>query len=151
MHSQLLGKLRAFDSATICNVIELFALRPRNRGFMLRDISCAFPDLPPMVGYAATVTCRTFAAPGSDALSLPDVIARFDELTGAPVVVIQDLDSGGSAAVFGDVMCNALRAFGAQGLVTDGPARDLDQVGAYRLPGVSSRHRRCARLQSFAG
>ena len=57
----VLEKLRRFDSATVANVIELFEVRPRNRGFMTREIVAAFPKLPPMVGFASTATCRTFA------------------------------------------------------------------------------------------
>lgn len=132
----VLQKLGQFDTATVCNVIELFQLRPRNCGFMLREITAAFPELPPMVGFASTVTSRTFVAPVSkaDAINVPDVIARFDELSGPAIVVIQNLDSGGSAAIFGDVMCNSFKAFGAAGLVTNGPARDLDQVEAIKFP-----------------
>ena len=55
----VLDKLREYDSATIANVIELFQVRRRNRGFMTREIKAAFPQLPPMVGFAATATCRT--------------------------------------------------------------------------------------------
>ena len=134
--ASVLPKLKQFDTATICNVIELFELRPRNRGFMLREITAAFPNMPPMVGFASTVTCRTFVAPVSkaEAASVPDVIIRFDELSGPPVIVIQNLDSGGSAAMFGDVMCNSFMAFGATGLVTNGPGRDLDQVAQIEFP-----------------
>ena len=132
----VLHELRQIDTATVCNVIELFEVRPRNRGFMLRDIGAAFPDFPPMVGFASTVTSRTFTAPAESTAvaNVPDVIARFDELSGSPVVVIQCLDSGGSAAIFGDVMCNSFKAFRAVGLVTDGPARDLDQVAEIEFP-----------------
>ncbi len=134
--ASVLPKLKQFDTATICNVIELFELRPRNRGFMLREITAAFPNMPAMVGFASTVTCRTFVAPVSkaEAASVPDVIIRFDELSGPPVIVIQNLDSGGSAAMFGDVMCNSFMAFGATGLVTNGPGRDLDQVAQIEFP-----------------
>ena len=136
MQANVLEKLRQFDTATICNVIELFEVRPRNQGFMQREISAAFPDLPSMVGYASTVICRTFVAPVDKgaAASVPDVIARFAELTGPAVIVIQNLDSGGSAAMFGDVMCTSFRAFGAVGLVTNGPGRDLQQVAPLRFP-----------------
>ena len=133
--SDLLAKLRQHDSATVANVIELFELRSRNRGFMLRQIKAGFPDLPPMVGYAATATCRTFVAPdGSHEASVSDLIARFDELSGASVVVMQNLDAGGSAACFGDVMCTSFKTFGAQGLVTDGPGRDLAGIKPLRFP-----------------
>ncbi len=135
MQANGLDKLRQFDTATICNVIELFEVRPRNQGFMRRGIKAAFPDLPPMVGFASTATCRTFVPPvtGKTA-SVADVIERFAELSGPAVVVIQNLDGGGSAAMFGDVMCTAFRAFGAAGLVTNGPGRDLQQIAPLKFP-----------------
>ena len=129
-----LEKLRGFDTATVCNVIELFELRDRNRGFMLQGVMAGFPELPPMVGYAATATCRTFVAPADHQSSVPDLVARFDELSGAPVIVLQNLDAGGSAATFGDVMCTSFQAFGAQGLVTNGPGRDMAGIKPLRFP-----------------
>ena len=122
------GKLRQYDTPTVCNVIELFALRPRHCGFMHRRIKAVFPDLPPMVGYASTVTCRTFTAPVSKETVLPDQIERFAELSGPAVAVLQNLDSGGAAAVFGDVMCSSYQAFGAVGLITNGPGRDFEGI-----------------------
>ncbi len=131
----VLNKLRQYDSATIANVIELFEVRPRNRGFMQREIRAAFPQLPPMVGFAASVTCRTFTAPPATAPpGVPDVIARFDELAGPAVIVMQNLDSAGQAANFGDVFCNSFNAFGAAGLVTNGPGRDFAGIAPLRFP-----------------
>ena len=51
----LLTALAAYDTPTICNVIELFEVRPRHTGYV-RDarIRANFPALPPVVGYAAT-------------------------------------------------------------------------------------------------
>ena len=56
---QLLDQLSAFDTPTICNVIELFDVRPRTEGFMDGRIRAAFPQLPPMVGFAATAAFRS--------------------------------------------------------------------------------------------
>ncbi len=135
MQESALAKLRECDTATICNVIELFALRPRNRGFMDRRVKAAFPELPPMVGFASTATCRTFVEPDPEkAAGAPDLIARFEELSGPAVAILQNLDAGGAAAVFGDVMCNSFMAFGATGLVTDGPGRDLPGIAAIDFP-----------------
>ena len=53
-----LKDLRRYDSATVANVIELFEVRPRNRGFMSREITAAFPELPHNGRFAATATCR---------------------------------------------------------------------------------------------
>ncbi len=135
MQERELEKLRQVDSATVCNVIELFELRPRNRGFMRREIKAVFPDLPPMVGFACTATVRTYTQPPDrDIPSAPDFVSRFEELPGPPVAVLQNLDSGGSAALFGDVMCNSFKAFGAVGLVTDGPGRDYAGIAPLEFP-----------------
>lgn len=42
----VLDNLAAFDTPTICNVIELFEVRPQNVGYMDSRIKAAFPDLP---------------------------------------------------------------------------------------------------------
>lgn len=131
----VLNKLRAFDTPTICNLIELFDVRPRSVGFMDKSIRACFPEMPPMVGFAATVTCRTaFDARIGKAYAIDDQIARFGELSGPPVVVFQDLDSPPLAATFGEIMCTSYKTFGAVGLVTNGPGRDLDQVRAIGFP-----------------
>ena len=135
MKERELQRLRQVDSATVCNVIELFEIRPRNRGFMTREIKAVFPDLPPMVGFACTATVRTYAQPPDrKAPTAPDFVSRFADQPGPPVAVLQNLDSGGSAAVFGDVMCNSFKAFGAVGLVTDGPGRDYAGITPLDFP-----------------
>lgn len=135
MQEHELQKLRQIDSATVCNVIELFEIRPRNRGFMTREIQAVFPHLPSMVGYACTATVRTFAQPPDQGNpSAPDFVSRFADLPGPAVAVLQNLDSGGSAALFGDVMCNSFKAFGAVGLVTDGPGRDYAGIAPLDFP-----------------
>ena len=133
--TSVLDKLQQRDSATVCNVIELFEVRPRNRGFMTREIKAVFPHLPPMVGFACTATVRTFAQPPDRKVpTAPDFVSRFADLPGRPVAVLQNLDSGGSAALFGDVMCNSFKAFGAVGLVTDGPGRDYAGIKPLDFP-----------------
>jgi regulator of RNase E activity RraA len=131
----VLAKLRQYDTPTICNVIELFDVRPRNVGFMDKSIKAAFPDMPPVVGFAATVTCRTaFDSKAGKAYAIDDQVERFGELSGPPVVVFQDLDSPPLAATFGEIMCTTYQTFGAVGLITNGPGRDLDQVRALHFP-----------------
>ncbi len=133
---QLLKKLQQFDTPTICNVIELFNVRPRTAGYFDASIRANFPELPPMVGYAATVTCRTAIAPraGDAYHRLTDQPERFAELSGAPVVVFQDLDNPVAAATFGEIMCTTYQTFGAVGLITSGAGRDLEQVRAIQFP-----------------
>ena len=48
----VLAKLAKFDTPTICNIIELFDIRPRNQGYMDARVKCDFPEFPPIIGYA---------------------------------------------------------------------------------------------------
>ena len=134
-----LDLLRKYDTPTICNVIEIFALQPRNVGYMDGRIEACFPEMPPMVGYAATATYRGAAPARGDVYATMDrQVARFTEVPGPPVLVYQDLDMPSVAATFGEVMCSVFQAFGAVGLVTSGAARDLDQVRSIDFPAFSN-------------
>jgi regulator of RNase E activity RraA len=130
LDSSILDKLRKFDTPTICNVIELFDVRPRNTGYMDARIKACFPELPPVAGFAATATFRASAPPrrGDAYAGLDAQVARFQELDGPPIIVFQDLDSPSVAATFGEIMCTVYKVFGGQGLITSGTGRDLDQV-----------------------
>ena len=62
---ETLDRLAEFDTPTICNVIELFDVRPRNQGYMDHRVQCGFPELPPMVGFATTACFRADAPPAT--------------------------------------------------------------------------------------
>jgi len=135
-----LAALAKFDTPTICNTIELFEVRARTAGYMDARIRACFPEMPPAVGYASTAAMRC-AQPrreGDVYGSLDEHVARFGELPGPAMVVYQDLDEPAVAATFGEIMCTTYRAFGAAGLITSGPARDLDQVRQLGFPAFSN-------------
>jgi regulator of RNase E activity RraA len=127
-----LDLLRKFDTPTVCNVIELFDVRPRTAGYMDGRIKACFPEMPPMVGYATTATFRSAAPPrGGDVYAgIDQQIASFAEFPQPRVVVFQDIDDPPAAATFGEVMCSTYKAFGCVGVITSGAGRDLDQVRA---------------------
>jgi regulator of RNase E activity RraA len=131
-----LRQLAKYDTPTICNVIELFEVRCKSTGYMDHRIKSCFPEMPPMVGFAATAAFRSAAPPDGGAVygSLHQQLDQMATLDGPPVIVIQDLDDPPAAAVFGEVMCSTYRAFGAAGLVTSGAGRDLAQVRALGFP-----------------
>jgi 4-hydroxy-4-methyl-2-oxoglutarate aldolase len=135
-----LEQLRKYDTPTICNVVELFDLRPRTAGYMDSRIQACYPKLPPMVGYAATATFRSAAPPrsGNVYAGLDQQVTAFSELPGPPVVVFQDLDGPVASATFGEVMCTTYKTFGAVGLITSGTGRDLDQVEVLNFPCFTS-------------
>src|SRR6201996_6619606 len=57
--ASLLEALGRYDTPTICNAMEVVAPERRLIGYTTKPLVCPFPDLPPMVGYARTVTIRS--------------------------------------------------------------------------------------------
>lgn len=128
--------LRKVDTPTVCNVIELFGIRPDNAGYMDARITAAFPEMPPMVGYAATATFRSAAPPmkGASYGGMEGQIKSFKDVPTPRVVVFQDLDNPSAAATFGELMCGIYKTFECAGLITSGAGRDLQQVRALNFP-----------------
>ena len=58
LSKEAIEQLRKYDSPTVCNVIELFDVQPRDTGYMDDRIKSSYPDMPPMIGYACTATRR---------------------------------------------------------------------------------------------
>ena len=122
-----LKALRRWPTCAISNAIELFNIRPRNEGFMLPEIRCVFPDMGPMIGYAATAI---ITADSSEGRRVPppewwEVIRRIPE---PRVAVIHDIDRPVIGSFWGEVNANIHKALGCVGTVTDGSVRDLDEV-----------------------
>lgn len=140
LSNEALAELGKYDTPTVCNVIELWNIRPRNVGFMNDTIKACFPKMPPMVGYALTSTFRSMAPPRSGDVyaGLDNQVAAFESLPGAPVVVYQDTDEPTASATFGEVMCSTYKAYGAKGIITSGAGRDLDQVEALDFPAFTN-------------
>ena len=94
LSAEQLKRLEACDTPTVCNVVELWDIHPRNNGYMNSSIVACFPEMPSMVGYALTSTFRSMAPPrGGDVYSgIAQQVEAFSELPGPPVIVYQDLD-----------------------------------------------------------
>ncbi|MCC2664201.1 MAG: hypothetical protein K0S35_2123 [Geminicoccaceae bacterium] len=128
-----LDALRAFDTPTICNALEVVLPERRALGFTTQTLICPFPELPPIVGYARTAMIRSALPPGLSAAEQRK--ARLDYYryvaagSGPKVVVIQDVDWRiGFGCFWGEVQTAIHKGLGCLGLVTDGGVRDLDAV-----------------------
>lgn len=128
LEPSVLAALRRYDTPTVSNAIETFDVRPRDEGFATIDVRCMFPELPPMVGYAATATIRARGR-GSDDQS--PLWAHVRTVPGPRVVVVQDLDEPPAhGSLWGEVNANVFTALGCAGVVTDGCVRDLNEARA---------------------
>ncbi len=131
--AKLMEALRAIDTPTICNALEIVAPERRLTGFTVRPLVCPFPDLPPIVGYAKTATIRaTHAHELNSKDARAQRIAYYEYVAAAPqpgISVIQDLDGAevGFGAFWGEVQSTVHKALGLAGVITDGCIRDIPQ------------------------
>src|SRR3546814_18274578 len=110
--------LRALDTPTICNALEVVAPERRGYGYTVDPLFCAFPNLPPIVGYARTATIRAMRPSGLGDLAARDVRIGYYEYASRDsvpkITVIQDLDGrqAGSGAMWGGGNPNITQAPG---------------------------------------
>ena len=127
--------LRSIDTPTVCNLIEMVAPERRGHGYTVKHLHCPFPDLPPMVGFARTVTFKAKdKVPLGEAGYMQKRLDYLDYVAAAPqpvVMVMHDLDGpehAGFGAFWGEVQSNVHKALGALGVVTDGSIRDIPMI-----------------------
>ena len=126
-----LDALRAWDTPTICNALEVVAPHRRATGFTIEHLHCLDPGLKPIVGYARTATFRSVEPSPLPAEAVKAKRAAYYGYVASPpgptVVVIQDLDPNpGFGAFWGEVNTAVHKGLGALGCVTNGSMRDLD-------------------------
>jgi regulator of RNase E activity RraA len=125
--------LKSIDTPTVCNLIEIVAPERRVAGYTVRHLHCPFPDLPPMVGFAKTVTSRAKdAVPLGQAGYMQKRLDYLDYVAANPrpsIVVIEDLDDPvGYGAFWGEVQSNVHKALGCLGTITNGSVRDIPAI-----------------------
>ncbi|MEI7805892.1 MAG: RraA family protein [Hyphomicrobiales bacterium] len=127
--------LQSIDTPTVCNLLEMVAPERRGHGYTVRHLHCPFPDLPPMVGFAKTVTMRAqHKVPLGEAGYMNKRLDYLDYVAAEPrpsVVVIEDLDDiVGFGAFWGEVQSNVHKSLGCLGTVTNGSVRDIPMIPA---------------------
>lgn len=130
----LLEALRALDTPTVCNALEVVAPKRRGYGYTVDPLVCTRPELGSTVGYARTATIRAMHPSdlaGAEARAMRDGYYSYvDDGPKPSVMVIQDLDgeSRGYGSFWGEVNSNIHSGLGCIGLITDGSVRDLPDV-----------------------
>jgi regulator of RNase E activity RraA len=126
-----LARLRALDTPTVCNALELLLPEARTVGFTYEPFYALFPELPPIVGYARTALIRAMR-PAADAPAeiRAKRLAYYEYIASAPgptIAVLQDIDhSPGFGAFWGEVNTAVHKGLGCLGGITNGSIRDLD-------------------------
>ena len=151
-----LKALQALDTPTVCNALEIVTPERRGFGYTVQPLVCAFPQLPPMVGYARTATARAMRPAARDKEAMQaQRFAYFDYIAAGPgprIMVIQDLDAiPGYGAFWGEVQTNVHKALGCLGGITNGSIRDLDAMaeGFQMLAGMVGPSHAWTHLEDF--
>ena len=125
--------LRSIDTPTVCNLVEIVTPARRGAGYTVKHLHCPFPDLPPVVAFARTVTIKAKDAFGmGDAGYIQRRLDYLDYVAAEPrptVMVIEDLDDEpGYGAFWGEVQSNVHQALGCLGTLTNGSVRDIPMI-----------------------
>ena len=157
--ASVLEALARYDTPTICNAMEIVAPERRLIGYTTKPLICPFPDLPPIVGYARTVTIRAASASGLPAAEQQARRLAYYEYVGTGqgprITVIQDVDGAdvGFGAFWGEVQSAVHKALGCLGVITDGSIRDIPQwaPGFQALAGSVGPSHAYVHADSFGG
>lgn len=134
-----LDYLRSVDSPTIANAIELFKVRDRCDGFIGGNVKSLFPEMPPFIGYALTVTMNDEHGPVKDKHGFWKMWDALAQMPTPSVIVVQDVSGRPERVAFcGEVMATIAKRLGAVAYVTDGTVRDVHEVRALGLPYFAS-------------
>jgi regulator of RNase E activity RraA len=135
MDRVLLERLRAVDTPTVCNAIEVAQGKRGFNAFTRGTMLCSAPNEPAIVGYARTAKISAMK-PSDDPA---DVVRkrrmayyRYMADGGQPsVCVIEDVDFPDClGAYWGELNANVHKAFGLSGTLTNGVMRDLGDLPA---------------------
>src|SRR5579862_4758189 len=129
-----LEALRAFDTPTICNALEIVTPARRAHGFTRRPLVAPFPELKPVVGFARTALIRSREPHPRDREAANKIrLGYYEHIAAQPLPslsVIQDIDAPdtGFGAFWGEVQTHVHAGLGCAGVITDGSVRDLDAM-----------------------
>jgi len=151
-----LDALRALDTPTVCNALEVVSPERRGSGYTVKPFYCPRPELGSMVGYARTGTMRSMQQTDATPAEATEArLAYYDHIADGPgptITVIEDLDAiPGYGAWWGEVNTNIHKGLGSLGVITNGSIRDLDDAaeGFHMLAGMAGPSHAWVRIEDY--
>jgi regulator of RNase E activity RraA len=131
LSKEQLEELKQFDTPTVWNALEGFKLRPNIAGFSWPGLKLMTPQALPMVGYAATARVSGIIPPtDTEKKKLFDFYADVRAIDAPSIAVVEDVDELPIGSFWGEVQATTFKALGAEGTLTHGGVRDLNEVGS---------------------
>jgi regulator of RNase E activity RraA len=150
-----LREIEQFDTPSITNVVATYPDDPLCLGlynpwsenwYTDRTIECLYPELGPRAGHVITCVYGT-PDPNFSKLSFIDVVDALEDSPEPTILALkQDFpdDIAGKVGLTGGNMTSAMQSLGCVGCISDGPARDIDEIRPtefqYLVTGVSPGH-----------
>jgi len=124
-----LEALKAWDTPTICNGLEIIVPERRAIGFTVEQMIAVDRKFPPIVGLARTGMIRSMEPPRGP---IPTRQEWYDYVEAGDlptIAVLQDIDGQpGYGAFWGEVQTTVHQGLGVLGCVTNGSYRDCDML-----------------------
>ena len=135
MPPELLAQLRAVDTPTVCNAIEVAQGGRGFNRFTRGTMLCSDPSAGAMVGYARTAKIRALSPPDEPAEVVKarrlDYYCYMAEGSRPKLAVVEDSDGAEAIGAFwGEVNTTLHKGLGLAGALTNGVMRDLGDMAA---------------------
>ena len=124
-----LERIARFDIPTLSNGLDRLNARPLNKGFMDSSVKEIIPKSKTFIGYAATakISCN-IPASEEQKDNLLKYYRYVKETPGQTITVAEDVDPFPVGALWGEVNVLTHLAIGCVAAVTNGGARDLNEI-----------------------
>lgn len=124
-----LERIAQFDIPTLSNGLDRLNARPLNKGFMDSSIKEMIPRSKTFIGYAATakISCDV-PATKEQKDNLLKYYSHVKDTQGPTITVVEDVDPIPVGALWGEVNVLTHLAIGCVAAVTNGGARDLNEI-----------------------
>ena len=153
---KVLEELKNFDTPTITNAVGSYPNDPkcltiynawRGKWYTDQTLKCMYPELGRRVGYVVTAVYGPVDPSAKSKYTLYDIFKAIENSPKPVILAIkQDFppEMKGINGLSGGMMMSSFRALGTEGVLSDGPSRDLDEVRnfdiQYMLTGVTPGH-----------
>jgi regulator of RNase E activity RraA len=126
-----LEELEQFDTPTVWNALEGFKLRSNITGFSWPGLALVTPRTRPLVGYAVTARVSGLTSPTEEQKAMMFAFYANVRAMDAPAIaVVEDVDEIPIGSFWGEVQATTFKALGAEGTITHGGVRDINEVSS---------------------
>jgi 4-hydroxy-4-methyl-2-oxoglutarate aldolase len=154
--SQIFEELKKYDTPTVTNAVGSYPNDPKclaiynawkGKWYTDHTLKCMYPELGRRIGHVVTAVYAPVDHDAKSKYTLYDILKAIESAPKPVILAIkQDFpdDMKGINGLAGGMMMSSFRALGVEGVLSDGPSRDLDEVRnfdiQYMLTGVTPGH-----------